>query len=233
MSFVFGLVTEGYNDQTVIRAVIEKLASQQTSEVTVVYRQVQPPRIDATSSGSGGWTEVRKWCLRNQEQDRQRLIFSRSLTGEPACNALIVQLDGDCLHEYAAVSGAPILQEEPWPAAYRAGYVERLLKSWLWPAGQVDKRCVLVVPVQSMETWLAAALDLRWHQPENDDPVPKLIALKPDMEDKSRPGRLRKKRIKKQYKNMAQSLVFNIQSVRRRCRQFDYFCVYIESIFSM
>ena len=234
MTLVIGLVTEGPNDRVVISAVTGQVISRCLPGKGLLFRQIQPAS-DQTSSGGepGGWSEVRKWCMRTPPKDREILVFGPSLTGEPACDVLVVQLDGDCLGEYERV-GSP-LPPPPWTSAIRSSYVCSLLSGWLWPDGdrpKGDERTVLLIPVWSPETWLAAALDEDWQDPEERDPVERLIALRPDFEHGGRSGYLRKRGMRARYQQLSDVLVANIEAVRARCEQLDQYCSLLESLAS-
>ena len=231
MTLTVGLVTEGPNDRIVLKAVADAVSRSVAPHRQINYRPIQPTPDATGGGGQGGWTEVRKWCLRNDETERQLLVFSPSLTGNPACDVLIVQLDGDVLDRYGA--HGPPAPPRPWTASVRSTYAEGLLSFWLWQSATpiaVPASYLLVVPVWAPETWLAAALDAGWPDPEEDDPVPKLIANRPDLEDPKRRGRLRKIRMLYPYKALSKELVANLATVRGRCRQLEKFCNSIETI---
>ncbi len=232
MTFVIGLVTEGPNDRIVIKAVTDEVVKKLNPNPGVMYRQIQPPADRTTGGGElGGWNEVRKWCNRNPPDVRDVMVFRPSLTADPPCEVLIVQLDGDCLDEYQRF-GDP-LPAGPWSGRFRATYVEDLLTSWLWPNSDVpnpNSRHVLLVPVWAPETWLAAALNPAWDEPEEEDPVPELIRIRPDLEAANRPGQLRRKRVRNKYAELAESLAENLDIVRDRCNQLDRYCDRLENI---
>lgn len=121
-----------------------------------------------------------------------------------------------------------------WAGSFRATYCEALLRLWLRLdalSAPDDTRHLLVIPVWAPETWLVAALDARWPEPEEQDPVPHLIRLRPAIEHQGRPGRLTKRgSVAGHYEVLARLLADNLHAVRQRCLQLDRFCLRLERL---
>jgi hypothetical protein len=232
--FVVGLVVEGPNDYPVLQQVVQTTLRSVDANTELEFRNIQP-QSDASSSGyqGGGWTEVFKWCLRNRPSLRRDTIFSTIIDGIPACDLLVVHLDADQLREFSAKT-AVTLPASPWTAARRAGFTEKVIRSWLWPGIEprsdtnFDKHYPLAIVWQT-ETWLISAIDPTLRDPEEHDPVSLIIAVEPKLEHPQRPGYLRKKGVGATYRSLAVKLANDLTRVRGACGQLEKFCSFVET----
>lgn len=226
---VIGLVAEGKHDQMALEAVIGHLRRTECADAAVMPRRLQPAYRDATRSGmsSGGADRVRQWCL-VPPGERTRRVFSPPFVDPdaPPCDIVVVLHDADRLDQTATHCPAVPLPEEPHDAAKRARYIESVLDSWLWPS--MDDRTpenrhsdyVSLAAVQALETWYVAALDPAIQEPEEVDPVAKMIALDPNMQDHKKPGRLKKRWMDDRYNELNSRLIGSIDRVQAACPQF-------------
>lgn len=228
-----GLVVEGLSDYRVFQPLIRETVAEAAPNCAVQFRFLQP-KPDATSSGytPGGWTLVYKWCQRNPPNIRSSFIFQEVIAGTPACDLLVAHLDADVLQEYASKASVP-LPGTPWSSSKRATFAESVLGEWLWSGAaplhtEFPDRHIPVIAVWATETWLVAALDSSLGEPEEVDPVPLLINLKPDLEDNRRPGRLKKSSVATVYDSLALNLIQDLDRVRSVCNQLEKFCSKVE-----
>ena len=173
MKKVIGLVCEGTRDSDLLSKVIDKMLY----DVDIAYRYIQPD-TDLTSPHGNGWKGVWRWC-----EENGKLIDSFAMDMIPALDLLIVQMDGDVSRkereshcacsdvkcDYREEMMAPnCMKYTECPVVLPCdkhgqppeGYVEHLKQLLSDPFPERKKIPVIfVIPCDSTDTWIVAALE--------------------------------------------------------------------------
>ena len=188
LRIVVGIVAEGPTDVVVMTEYLSAWLARHDDAPVLEVRPVQPEQ-DATSGrfGDGGWTLVKAWCENNPATLRSLGLFQPLFEGEEPLDALIVQLDGDRIAEYARFY-PDIMVPVDADATTTGSIVEEVLERWLWdgkPGRNTDpnhERHWLVAAVRATETWLVAGMDPSIEEPEEiPDPERELMRLAPKL----------------------------------------------------
>ena len=164
-----GIVCEGPTDYIILKGIIDRITGQENTYVML------QPESDLTGKYGNGWKGVWKWCHDNASI-RNKLM--REI--QPALDFLVIHMDGDvsrkdkpshcwceatqCGHQgewnpvECNVNVCPIVLPCPCHEATVTGYMSHLkglLTTWL---KDTDDTCI-VIPCDSLETWIVAAYD--------------------------------------------------------------------------
>lgn len=162
-----GIICEGASDYTILewclREALERIGHKPT------FHAIHPIR-DKTSGAfeDGGWHQVYKWCVRNDQAARRR-FFGAGLFDDDdaiAVDLLIVHIDGDVHGILGAadrskrVTSVDPANYHPTPKGILA-FGEDLLVNWLFEESGTRDMSMPAPTVLESEAWLLAGL--RWH----------------------------------------------------------------------
>lgn len=178
-----GVVLEGELDELVFDKLVPAAVKTISSKNLVTLQ----PTIDKTSDKGqidGGWTGVMKWCLGNAPELRRGIVKNNGLfeSDDPEnlrYNALLIHLDSDICknHGFQKNSGVNPGGFNLNSSKGRGKYIAATLTKWLWPEGDDHNDSswtVFAVAVESVETWLIAAISDEANPEEIRDPLSKL-----------------------------------------------------------
>mgnify|MGYP000225817754 CR=1 FL=1 len=213
-TITFGLVTEGVTDVETVQVLVREYLRPIGIESS--FKRLQPA-LDATTRGytQGGWSHLMAWCASHPRNERESLFLQPIFKDVDAiCDVILVQMDGDIIQCIASQHTIPITPVTDSLSMFAA--VETVLSSWLWPSGPRSPQEVTVPAIQSTESWIIAGARPDISSPEDEDPVPLLIALDKNLEDPGRCGKL--------VKNSAQWVMLahahvqgNVNNITARC----------------
>lgn len=188
-----GIVCEGPTDAVILQAVIDTI----TGESNSFYRL--QPEADMTGQYGFGWKGVLKWCVDHAAIKRQ---FMNSI--QPALDLLVVQMDGDvsrkdkpshcgcsatvCSHKAERnplscdTTDCPITLPCPNHCGSITGYMEHL-KGLISSALLDTEDTCIVIPCDSLESWIVAAYDGSENTEVIEDPWINIISKKKDYHD--------------------------------------------------
>lgn len=156
MVIKIGVIAEGITDHIVYEKFISEFFKDKDFELHFIKEQPG----DATSSTiGGGWTEVKKWCLRNSPTFRNTLLTQGLFKGASTRDILLFHIDSDIAQKIMA--NAQETGHDLSSPLKRGAYVNRKLIEWLWPDQNnpdMDKH-VIAPAVDSTETWMVCAID--------------------------------------------------------------------------
>lgn len=202
-----GLVTEGPSDWMVLGAMLNALCVGYELDL----QRLHPPRIPIKGIGSG-WPAVRSWCVRNGPE-LERLM---RITPESPLHLLAIHVDGSIANKHI----------NPLPACPPAGPTADALRhvissDWLKRA-PLPPFVILVVPMQTTDTWVIAA-----HLTGKDS------ICECDVKTDHRLARLgsgfrwkdgQLKKPEQSYQPLAHATGQAIQAVRTHCVEAERFC---------
>jgi hypothetical protein len=148
-----GLVAEGPHDIITLREILgAELSSLGIGQFQ--FRALQPT-VDASGQYSdGGWTRVVGWA---QEYSGEALetYFQPLFAGDPACDIIVVHLDGDAAPHVANVLQMPAPAEGD--VAMCVEFVCSAIRQMLAPSAVREDQVAQAVPVLHTEAWVLAA----------------------------------------------------------------------------
>lgn len=221
------LVAEGKTDYFIIEAVLRAILGNRTFILT----QLQPEN-NATMRGEG-WAGVVKWCTQEkQRQEEQPRILPCILSLDCYCHefeydCLIIHIDGDVAgFEYSDAdlsavaedqnfSPLPCVQDPCPPIAPTISNLVNVIKSWLGSVS-LGNTCILCIPAQSLETWLAAAKWGRTIPYKSPHTVCECLSI--DLQT-NRPKNLKIRKTVMEYKKHAFNITNNWGTVKNICNQ--------------
>ena len=181
-----GIVCEGPTDFIILQAVIDAI----TGESNGFY--LLQPEPDLTGQYGNGWKGVLKWCM-DHAAIKKQLMDSI----QPALDLLVIQMDGDvsrkdkpshcgcdstvCPHtgDYNPLScnttDCPITLPCINHSASVTGYMDHLKGLISSKLLDTDATCI-VIPCDSLETWVVAAYDSPANTESIEDPWHNIIA---------------------------------------------------------
>lgn len=169
-----GIICEGPTDYIILSKIIDTITEERNE-----YVQLQP-EPSLTGQYGNGWKGVLKWCIDNAEIKKQLM---EEVT--PVLDFLVIQLDGDvsrkekpahCLCEatvcqYKGVrdpltcdikpedrKNCPIVLPCPNHTASIDGYMDHLKALIAAKLKETSDTCI-VIPCDSLDTWIVAAYD--------------------------------------------------------------------------
>jgi hypothetical protein len=153
---VVGVVAEGSHDYFALREfILTDLPANYARPIVFKYLQ---PAIDATSAqnGTGGWPSVIAWCQSHSGSNIET-YFTPVSASDPACDLILIQLDGDAL-EPAFAATAIQVPLQPISPSDRAQALEQQIVAWLSPTSQRLAQLRFAMPVMQTEAWVLAAI---------------------------------------------------------------------------
>lgn len=160
-----GLVIEGKHDAIMLPPLIRgELSSRGITDVSL---EVIHPLADETGTiESGGWVRVKAWCTANGGRNIET-FFEPLFARQPALDAIVFHLDGDCLH-HACRSSSVTMPSLPVTPTQRVIHISDALDEWLSIPKPHRHKMVFAIPVQSTEAWILAA-EAVYHDVETMD----------------------------------------------------------------
>jgi hypothetical protein len=149
-----GLVAEGWHDYLMLEPLISAELGRRTTE-RLSFKHLHPMQDATGSYDRGGWSKVLAWCISNSG-DGLETYFTPLFAGDPACDLIVVHLDGDALeslgpHTVVSVPDGPI------PVSVRIATLTSIVEDWLKPDPERRRRLALALPVQHTEAWILCA----------------------------------------------------------------------------
>lgn len=191
------IVCEGRTDVLLIEQVILSVFG------PCDINSIQPARDNLGKWGTAGWTEVKRWCQRGVEEIADEMALA-------GIDVIVVHLDGDlCGNE-----GLP---------ATPSDLCDHIKSEWL--GGAPPHGLLICIPMQTTDTWLAAALDPSVS--ESDDPLVHLVRLGLLL-----PARAEKKprRSEPAYRHSANQLGAAAMRIRATLPELDRFMSKLEAM---
>lgn len=224
-----GIVCEGPTDYIILKAVIDHITGEEN------YYLLLQPEPDPIGRYGGGWKGVWKWC-----EDNRDIRYQIMTEIEPQLDMLLIHMDGDvsrkekashcsCLSTQCIYKGQrrpiecdetpegrkqcpivlPCTDHAPTVSGYTE-HLEHLIQSWL---GDMNSICV-IIPCDSIETWIVAAYDGTEQAELLHDPWRNVIAKKTHYHD----IRVRKDQKKQRtFSQFAETVCSNWEQVTKLC----------------
>lgn len=211
---LFLVVCEGSSDFALLEGVIQQ-AGRNLGEN--FQAELIAPSPDATGSERRfGWSRVKDWCQGNHRR------IGAVLTLRPA-DAFFIHMDTDIAGEIQ--QDGEYFSEDT--GMDRRRWCECAMNQWI---GVARSGVHWVLPTYQIETWLLATFDAHTAPPDfaplldrdyQEIPNVEEWLLKAGFkEDRKRPGRVYKEETLYR-KDYLQTLLNNVERVRRRCAEFD------------
>lgn len=224
--FVIGLIAEGPRDQQVLKTLIPAyIYSRIGSDLEISFKDLQP--IDRTTGG--GWRNVFKWCISNNQNERETLLgknrlFANDMDNQ-VCSALLIHMDSDICEEIGNCSDVAPVPNTFSPSNDRGNFIKKVIEEWLWAdqTPQYDKH-IIAPAVESIEAWLVAGLsDLDLDPESNSNIQQRLAELNYIVVKKATiPNGIKKtNKSEKNYKNILDVATPNFQRIFDRCPHFQ------------
>lgn len=176
--FVIGLVTEGPTDQQVLNELINAYFNQiSDAGKKISFLTLQP--IDRTTGG--GWRNVYKWCISNNQDARETLLGKNRLFANEmdnhVCDALLIHMDADICEVIGKNTNVVPVPNASSVALDRGKFIKNVIEQWLWPDQPLQNDMHIIAPaVESIEAWLVAGLSSEDPSPESNRDVQKRLA---------------------------------------------------------
>lgn len=149
-----GLVIEGYHDLSMLPPMIEaEIRRRQDQEIK--FRLLQPQSDETGRVDSGGWQRVLAWCLENAAEKIQT-FFTPLFSGDPACDIIIIHVDGDSYSGLMAHHKGESIQP-PLSINARITDIIAAFEKWLALEQDVRSKVAFAVPVLKTEAWIVAS----------------------------------------------------------------------------
>lgn len=208
---VIGLVVEGLNDYPAMEAFASNILRPSVAE-PILFRLLQP-ETDATTGkmGDGGWSRVVGWC-KKYSGEKLQTFFTSVTEDEPACDAIIVQIDGDALEECAAHSNVSF--EADASIAERTAALSKMIDEWLNAPERLKDQVAHALPHLHTESWIMAGIQPRAHEWERIPTKHILWALKAETGIRLLPPF---------YERMAREAASNHEEISQQCVTFEKF----------
>ena len=122
-----GLVAEGTHDFIMLESFIKaELAKKGVAEVKI--RTPQPTPDETGTMSRGGWTRVLAWC-KTHSAEKIDTFFSPLFANDPACDLVVLHVDGDAL-EHMGSHTTRVIPQDPSVEA-RVAAVMEAIEEWL------------------------------------------------------------------------------------------------------
>lgn len=222
-----GLVAEGITDQVVLENLVGAYFRTARPDVTLQFKNLQPSPDGTSGDKEGGWELVYKWCLNNTPEIRRSQFFGGGLFADDMdaleCDLILVHLDADICGVIGDKSHLPPLADAA-TAEDKGVYLSNTIHLWLWPSGEAeDDRHYTAPAVESVETWLVAALSEDASPESNQTVLRRLVEIDFGLKGKECPPEAKKiNKSKNNYIRVARKAAENVATLPARCPHFGY-----------
>lgn len=219
MSTLVGVVAEGTNDFPALEAFLNaELPSSIQRPLSFIALQ---PTVDATSgkAGGGGWGRVVGWCT-TYSGEAMRTFFSPLFAGDPACDVIVLQIDGDAVQHCALHSTVPAPKDtSDIPESVAA--LEGMVATWLDTPTDLSSRFAFAFPFLHTEAWMMAGL-------MPDHVVWERVDAKAELRKLKKGTGIRK--MAAFYRSMAETAAANSAEIARQCASYQAFQASAQSV---
>lgn len=147
-----GLVVEGPHDLLMLPPLVAAEIGRRTKE-QVRFIELQPtPDATTGTYSDGGWYRVTAWCKANAGA-KFRSFFVPLFEDSPACDAILIHMDGDAL-EHIAPHTAISFPVAPYSPTQRTDLVSKAIESWLSIPERDRRQVAFAIPVMQSEAWI-------------------------------------------------------------------------------
>lgn len=229
---IFLLVCEGPSDIPIIKRVTEEICKQ--TGKTVEVRHISPQQDGTGCWERHGWTGVMRWCGLygdKKQEDLDKLPETirhsvkrknwRALLQLGNADGLIIQMDTDIAHELTNLPDRFDITENS-----RRKYCEDSILSKIGMIN-TDPNLVLLLPSFSTETWIVATFDESHYIFKNEQkPIEfeklsncEQLLIDIGMKKERKKGKYKLKKSHDIYIQHAETIVNNIETVKKRCAE--------------
>lgn len=154
MRVTVGLVVEGTHDFVMLSPfIVEELKKRGATEV--IFKKLQPTPDETGKMTEGGWTKVLAWC-QTYGGTNIETFFTPLFADDPACDIIIIHMDGDALEQIAPHTDVAI-PETP-DVQTRVDTITLAISKWLASPSR-DEKLAYAIPVLQTEAWVLAVSD--------------------------------------------------------------------------